>query len=116
MVGTYSPSFYNSIDQKLKNDEILFFRLNVSVLLENGGFLDYENRDNRKTYNATGKWPKQPRVYLKGIQTRESYIFHWDIVLPYYDCSKSLSCPSLPVYVPDTSTSVSINFVGRTNA
>lgn len=115
MEGTYTPSFYISLDQKLKNYEILIFRLNVSVLLENGGYLDYENRDDRKTYNVTGKWPKQPRVYLKGIQTRESYIFHWDIVLPYYDCSKS-HCPSLPVYVPDTSTSVSINYVRRTNA
>lgn len=75
--------------------------------------MDYENRDDRKKYNTVKKWPKASRAYLKGIVTTESYIFHWDTVLPYYACLSH--CPSLPVYVPDISTSVSIIFVQRAN-
>ncbi|OPL33283.1 hypothetical protein AM593_05274, partial [Mytilus galloprovincialis] len=102
------PSFGNyfmMIFTKFVNHLIL--KLNVSVLLENGGYLDYENRDDRKKYNTVKKWPKASRAYLKGIVTTESYIFHWDTVLPYYACLSH--CPSLPVYVPDISTSNVVN-------
>lgn len=79
-------------------------RLTISVELENGGYLVYENRDNRHSYKIEGKWPTHT-VNLEGIKTLESYEFHWDTQLPYFSCIASF-CDSLPVYVPDTSKSV----------
>lgn len=86
-------------------------RLAISVELENGGYLVYENRDNRHSYKIEGKWPTHT-VNLEGIKTLESYEFHWDTELPYFSCIASF-CDSLPVYVPDTSKSVR-NFISDT--
>lgn len=78
--------------------------------LQNGGYLVFENRDDRRIANdATKEWPTQ-YVPLKGIRTTEIYQFHWDTRLPYYDCSKS-ECPSLPVNVPDVSKTVGIKSI-----
>lgn len=76
------------------------------MVLKNGGYLVYENRNDRYKYSIEKKWPAS-YVSLIGIETTEIYKFHWDTVLPYYDCSK-WSCPSVPVYVPDVSKTVSI--------
>ncbi|XP_052083679.1 uncharacterized protein LOC127721009 [Mytilus californianus] len=78
------------------NDQVI-----VSVVLQNGGYLVYENRNDRYKFSIEKKWPAN-YVSLIGIETTETYKFHWDTVLPYYDCSK-WSCPSVPVYVPDVS-------------
>ncbi|OPL33516.1 hypothetical protein AM593_01544, partial [Mytilus galloprovincialis] len=88
-------------DQFRHNDE-----LTISVEIENGGYYVYENRDDRLGYKITKKWPTYS-VNLKGIKTVESYTFHWDTELPYYYCIKWF-CAYLPLYVPDTSKSVSI--------
>lgn len=82
------------------------YRLTILVELENGGYYVYENRDDRHRYKIVKKWPTLS-VNLKGIKTVESYKIHWDTELPYYYCIKSF-CDSLPLYVPDTSKSVSI--------
>ena len=83
----------------------VFYRVDIAVVLENGGYIRYENRDDRFLFLKEGKWPEEVDV-LNGKTTKESYVFHWDMRDPYYDCSTSI-CPSLPVYVPDTSKSVS---------
>lgn len=86
------------------------YRLNVTVSLQNGGFLIYENRDDRKSFNDKEEWTITNKVYLKGLQTTESYIFHWDTDPPYYSCIKlsTLCLSPLPVYVPDISKIVRI--------
>lgn len=90
------------------------YRLTISVELENGGYYVFENRDDRLGYKIAKKWPTHS-VNLKGIKTVESYAFHWDTELPYYHCIKWF-CASLPLYVPDTSKSVSIILSLKSNS
>ncbi|XP_052095904.1 uncharacterized protein LOC127731085 [Mytilus californianus] len=87
------PTFYHS-------DQLVF-----SIVVKNGGFLKYMNRESNT----------EIRSPLNGITSRRSYIIQWDYIQPFHTCLNAfgVNCTIPPLELKDATNASTISLTWR---